>query len=60
MFVTHKQAGFSTSLSGKKTVTELYTDKYKINLVGVMLFRVFHICLTHANFIKSYFASKES
>ena len=50
VLVTHEQTGFSTSLYRKKTFTGLYTDyaslapdKYKINLVRILVFRAFHI-----------------
>ena len=57
VLVTHEQTGFSTSLYRKKTFTGLYTDyaslapdKYKINLVRILVFRAFHICSTYMNF----------
>ena len=50
---------FSTSLYRKKTFTGLYTDfsslspnKYKVNLVSVLVYRAFHICSTYENFHK--------
>ena len=55
--VTHDQNSFSTSLYRKKTFTGLYTDfgtlspnKYKVNLIRVLVYRAFHICSTYANF----------
>ena len=57
VLVTHEQTDFSTSLYRKKTITGLYTDyaslapdKYKINLVRILVFRAFHICSTYMNF----------
>ena len=57
MLVTHEQGGFSTSLYRKKTFTGLYTDyasvapdKYKINLVRILVFRAFHICSSYISF----------
>ena len=51
VLVTHEQGGFSTSLYRKKTFTVLYTDyaslapdRYKINLVRILVFSAFHIC----------------
>ena len=51
--------GFSTSLYRKSTFTGLYADfgslipnKYKINLINVLIYRAFHICSTYANFQK--------
>ena len=57
VLVTHDGTGFSTSLYRKKTFTGLNTnyvslapDKYKINLVRILVFRAFHICLSYSNF----------
>ena len=57
VLVTHEQGGFSTSLYRKKTFTGLYTDyaslapdKYKINLVRILVFRAFHICSSYISF----------
>ena len=51
------ETGFSTSLYREKTFTGLYTDfsslspdKYKVNLVRILVFRAFHICSTYSNF----------
>ena len=50
---------FSTSLYRKSTFTGLYADfaslipnKYKINLINVLIYRAFHICSTYTNFHK--------
>ena len=55
--VTHDQNSFFTSLYRKKTFTRLFTDfgtlspnKYKVNLIRVLVYRAFHICSTYANF----------
>ena len=57
VLVTCDETGFSTSLYRKKTFTGLYTDfaslspdKYKVNLVRILVFRAFHICSTCSNF----------
>ena len=54
---THDQNSFFTSLYRKKTFTGLYTDfgtlspnKYKVNLIRVLVYRTFHICSTYSNF----------
>ena len=54
---THDQNSFSTSLYRKKTFTGIYTDfgtlspnKYKVNLIRVLVYRAFHICSTYSNF----------
>ena len=55
--VTHDQNSFYTSLYGKKTFTGHYTDfgtlspnKYKVNLIWVLVSRAFHTCSTYSNF----------
>ena len=55
--VTHDQNNFLTSLYRKNTFTGLYTDfgtfspnKYKVNLIRVLVYRAFHICSTYSNF----------
>ena len=57
VLVTHEGTNFSTSLYRKKTFTGLYTDfaslspdKYKANLISVLVYRAFHICSTYQNF----------
>ena len=56
VLVTHDGSNFSTSLYRKKTFTGLYTDfsslapdKYKNNLISVLVYRVFHICSSYQN-----------
>ena len=57
VLVTHDDTGFSTSLCQKKTYTGLYSDfdslapdKYKTNLINVLIFRAFQICSSYASF----------
>ena len=56
VLVTHDGTGFSAGLYRKKTFTGIYTDyasltpdKYKINLVCILVFRAFHICSSYSN-----------
>ena len=58
---------FSTRLYRKKTFTGLYTDfaslapnKYKINLVTVLIYHAFHICSTYKLFMRKFLRSKQS
>ena len=55
--VTHDRNSFSTSFYRKKTFTGLHPDfatllpnKYKVNLIRVLVYRAFHICSTYSNF----------
>ena len=57
VLVTHDDTGFSTSLYRKKTYTSLYSDfdslapdKYKTNLISVLIFRAFQICSSYVRF----------
>ena len=50
-------SGFSTTLYRKKTFTGLYTEcaslapnKYKVNLISILIYRAFQICSTYASF----------
>ena len=57
VLVTREGNNFMTSLYRKKTFTGLYTDfaslapeKYKNNLISVLIYRAFHICSSYKNF----------
>ena len=50
-------SGFSTTLYQKKTFTGLYTEfsslaanKYKVNLISILIYRAFHIWSTYVSF----------
>ena len=52
-------SGFSTTLYRKKTFTGLYTEfsslapnKYKVNLISILIYIAFHICSTVETCIK--------
>jgi len=54
---THVENGFSNNLYRKKTFTNLYTHfdsispvQYKINLISVLIYRAFQICLSYIAF----------
>ena len=56
VLVTHDGSNFCTILYRKKTFTGLYTefpsfapDKYKSNLISVLVYRAFHICSSYQN-----------
>ena len=66
VLVTHDGSNFSTSLYRKKTFTGLYTDfsslapdKYKNNLISVLVYRAFHICSSYQNFHNEIVRIKE-
>ena len=57
VLVTRDDTGFSTSLYRKKTYTGLYSnfdslapDKYKANLISVLILRAFQICSSYVSF----------
>ena len=66
VLVTHEGTNFSTSLYREKTFTGLYTDfaslfpnKYKTNLISVLVYRAFHICSLYQNFYGEIVRIKE-
>ncbi len=66
VLVTREGNCFTTSLFRKKTFTGLYTDfsslapdKYKKNLISVLLYRAFHICSTYKTFHDEIIRIKE-
>ena len=67
VLVTHDGSNFCTSLHRKKTFTGLYTDfsslapdKYKNNLISVLVYRAFHICSSYQNFHNKLFELRRS
>ena len=66
VLVTREGNNFMTSLYRKKTFTGLYTDfaslapdKYKNNLISVLIYRAFHICPSYKNFHDEIIRIKE-